>query len=161
MRDLGKYTDRLEKLGYWAGYSHFQETIEKLRTASAEHRSAFEAGYNAVNTDADCDLEKAWQQYRCKDDSGFSAVSGTQECLIKHPNADNVPYMAVDSRQCEHEWILAATESEQHLVGTCGECGAIRADSRRTPHHPDCPAMFMIPNHCTCGAHAVEKGQES
>jgi len=47
----------------------------ELERRQGRERKAFVAGYNTVNSDADSDLEQAWQQYRCRDDSDFATVT--------------------------------------------------------------------------------------
>ena len=52
--------------------------LAELAAANARERPAFEAGYREGLAEAwieDGDVEQAWQQYRCQDDTDWKVVS--------------------------------------------------------------------------------------
>ncbi len=63
-------------------YKEIANTLQSLSAevtaANARERPAFVAGWNAALHIKDCDsddIERAWQQYRCQDETDWKAVS--------------------------------------------------------------------------------------
>ena len=61
--------------------TEFESVFSEVTTANARERPTFIAGANAVMNDQDVDIEQAWQQYRCQDDTDWKVVSEEEEAI--------------------------------------------------------------------------------
>lgn len=72
------------------------------------------------------------------DDGWHSGCGQSWEFTYDGPTENSVKFCMFCSKpvtiaefyECDHSWIVGAVPAEQHLIGTCAECGATRDDGR-------------------------------